>query len=503
MITNITSNTSHYYAFAANPIDITTPATINSDDYNNTFINNWQMIFGKRLSPTDVLPVIKNNLWTYNSIYDRYDNTTDILMNDNFYVISSGGISGGAYHVYKCIDNANGAFSTVDPASIGTPTVATTFKTILDGYSWRYICSISNSRYNRYATNNYVPIYANTSISTTAAGRAGVEVVVIRTGGTGYETYASGNVQSVVNSTVIQIESSASQQNDYYTKNAMYLYNPTSSTSELREIVRYYTSSVGGQKFAVLDTPINTTNIANGTTQYTISPKVVFNTDGTTQPLAYSVVDPIANSISDIVILDKGSNISWANVSIQSNTSYGSGANLYAIAPPSGGHGADPVSELNVKGIGFSFNFSNNETSTIPTANTTYNKIGIIKNPYIMSANGAKGALYGNTTFRQYSIASVVPSYTFDKGDRIVGVSSNSVGTVLFSNSSVVYYTGDSDFTTGEFVSDSRGTSVTAINITSIGNIYTKDLKPLYIQNINNINRSDAQTESFKLIVQL
>ena len=35
------------------------------------------------------------------------------------------------------------------------------------------------------------------------------------------------------------------------------------------------------------------------------------------------------------------------------------------------------------------------------------------------------------------------------------------------------------------------------------GSVYIKDLVPLYVQNINNVNRETNQTESFKLIIKL
>ena len=69
---------SRYYAFAANPIEYTgnTPAISNSD-YGTSFINNWYMLFGKKISNSDIVPVISNNPWTANTIYDRYENTSN------------------------------------------------------------------------------------------------------------------------------------------------------------------------------------------------------------------------------------------------------------------------------------------------------------------------------------------------------------------------------------------------------------------------------------------
>jgi hypothetical protein len=94
-------------------------------------------------------------------------------------------------------------------------------------------------------------------------------------------------------------------------------------------------------------------------------------------------------------------------------------------------------------------------------------------------------------------------SYTFNKGELIIGNSSGAKGTVVFSNSTHVFVSGDKYFQDGEYVANSSGSLVTTITINTLGDIYTKDIRPLYVQNINNVNRSNTQTESFKLIIQV
>ena len=157
---------------------------------------------------------------------------------------------------------------------------------------------------------------------------------------------------------------------------------------------------------------------------------------------------------------------------------------------------------LNMKGIAIGFKFSNTESNTILGTGVTYNKIGLIKNPYAMLANTAKGSRYAANTFNQLLKANVSPSYTFTKGDVVFGANSKARAIVAFSNSSQVFLAGDKNFTDGEGVY-TTGSNLTYISIQSRGNIYTKDINPLYVQNINNVNRSNTQTESFKLILQV
>jgi hypothetical protein len=504
VIDNVFSTTSQYFAFAANPVAYDgDPPNIVENDYSMEFTNNWQMLFGKKINSTDIVPVITKNSWIENTVYDRYDNTsTHLIKNNNYYVVTNPSTDGASYHIYKCIDNANGSLSTVSPGSIGTPTQVSTFQTS-DGYKWRYIYTISELNNEKFSSGDYVPVYTNSTISSTASSYSGVEVVMIANSGSGYVAYTNGTVLSVTNSTVVQIENYSSSSDNFYVKNSIYIYNTIETTSQLRTISDYVSNSSG--KFVKVSVPLDTSTILGGISQYSISPAVVFDTDGTVDPKAYSIIDSENNSIQKIVMLDIGSNISWANVKIES--SYGSGANLYAIVPPSGGHGADPIAELDVKGFAVSFNFSNTENETIPP-NLLYNKIGLIKNPFTLVSNSitgtvGKGEKYSSNTFDQILTANINPSYVFNDGETVRGTNSGAKGIVVFSNTSQVHISGDKYFKNGEFIANSSGIPVGSITINRVGDIYTKDLKPIYIENINNVNRNEIQTELFKLTIEI
>lgn len=505
LVDNIYSNTSQYYAFAANPVAFSgaIPSIANTE-YDTNFISNWQMMFGKKIKAGDISPVISKNIWEANTVYSSYDNTSNTLyVDNNYYVVCDQAFAGGNYYVYKCIDNANGAPSTVDPSTIGTPNQPSTFQTS-DGYKWRYMYSITEYNYQRFASEKYVPVYTDALISSTAFVYSGIEKVVITSPGSGYRAYTNGIIRAVLNSTAIQIENEASASANFYRNSGIYIYNTLESTSQLAVISRYVSNSLG--KFVLFSDRITTNTITTGSTRYLISPAVVFTSDGDSKPKAYTTVNTTNYSIESIVMLEKGTNISWANVAIQSN--YGTGANVYAVVPPPGGHGNDPVTELNVKGLAISFNFSNNESSTFPTANVLYNKIGIIKNPYALTTRVRfgtvnKGAKYTANTFNQLLIANVTSAALFNPGDFVTGVRSGARGTVVFSNTTQLYLSGDKNFINNERIANSSGSIVSTIQIKKVGDIYTKDLKPIYIDNINNVNRSNTQTEVFKLTIEI
>jgi len=496
MVDNIASNTSHYYAFAAVTDKLSTGAeNTANNDYVNEFTPTWKIIFGKKLIANNVIPVVRKITWAKNNIYDRYDHTdVNLHANANFYVFSPPAITGGRYNVYKCIDNANGALSTVKPTIIQQDTFQTP-----DGYKWRYITSISYKDFQNYSTTNYSPIFANSNIVAAAAENSGVEVVMVSKGGV-YTSYHDGTIKSAPTTTLLQVADNASTSNNLYTNSSIYVYNEGTATANVYEISSYNSNSSG--KWVGLVTAANLTNIIPGTTKYKISPRVVFNTDGSSDPVAYSVVNAVTNSVHRVVVLDKGTNISWANVSLQCNVSSGNGAVMYAIVPPRGGHGSNPAAELDMQGVSINFSFSNTENSTIPTNDIQYDTIGIIKNPYKANTEtGAKLATrFWSNTMNQMVTGNV--NITFTVGEKVKGAN-GAIGEVVFANSSQVYLIGDNYFIDEENIVAANGTS-TQFNINTHPQAYVKDVVPLYVQYINTIERpiSNSQTESFNLLLQ-
>lgn len=497
MLNNISSNVSHYYVFAG----ISNEEKTTNDDYTTLFTSTWKMLFGKKLANSNIVPIIKNNLWASNTVYDRYDNTdTGLHDRENFFVLAPPSIVGGDYNIYKCIDNANGAPSLVKPYL----TQSTTFETP-DGYKWRYIASVTYPKYQTIATPEYSPLYTNSSIIASAKVNAGVEVVVVANAGTGYITYHDGNILSKANSTLLQVANTASPDSNFYNNCSIYIYNNGVAASDLIGITSYVANSSGN--WVYLESSANLANINPPFTNYKISPKVVFNVDGNSSPAAYSVVNTFSNSIYKVVVLEKGSDITRANVHLECNTAYGSGANLYAIVPPLGGHGSDPASEFNMKGVSISFSFSNTENDTIFANDITYDVIGMVKNPYAANTanvlNITKGSRYWANTFSQVLVANV--GFPFSIGEQVEGANSGAIGEVIYSDAYndtyEVWMVGDKSFHEAESIIAANG-ATTTLFIRDYPSLYGKDLKPIYVQNINTIERKDDQTESFNLLIQ-
>lgn len=123
-----------------------------------TFNDVWKnMIGAKLLTGNEVKHVVPRNDWSANTIYDAYDHCTCSLIlfdaNVKFYVVTSD------WNVYKCLNNNNGAKSTVMPKQIFVDKAIEE----ADGYIWKYMYTIPAEDQLRFTTSSYIPVKYLTS----------------------------------------------------------------------------------------------------------------------------------------------------------------------------------------------------------------------------------------------------------------------------------------------------------------------------------------------------
>lgn len=108
------------------------------------------MIGGKKIFGSDLSHMIPRFDWSSNTTYTAYDHMNTNLYDGNtkFYVMNSD------YSVYKCIANANGAVSTVEPTSVN-PNITTSTS---DGYIWKYMYTLSDAEKTRFLSDGYIPV---------------------------------------------------------------------------------------------------------------------------------------------------------------------------------------------------------------------------------------------------------------------------------------------------------------------------------------------------------
>lgn len=160
-----------------------------------------QMIGLKKIPSSEIRSVIPNKTWASGTIYDIYRhnygsvisatnnvvnyveglNTETHLYETNFFIVTS------EYKVYKCLNNNNNGQSTVEPSS----TTSAPF-TLSDGYVWKYLFSVNANDFERFKSDEYIPIPetssidANNAIAPASNYGGAIYNVVIKAPGTNY-----------------------------------------------------------------------------------------------------------------------------------------------------------------------------------------------------------------------------------------------------------------------------------------------------------------------------
>ena len=210
-IDSISDSNNSYYAFLglANPTSVgfgrssdwntNTPNPIDNFRYLSHYRDT--VLFGKKITESNAVRVVRKIEWIQNSPYDMYrhdyDNNNQApvsksyrLYDANYYVITS------AFRVYICIDN--GSSGTTNPkASIIEPTQTTpNVQYETDGYAWKYLFSVNPSDIIKFDSTEYIPLPNNweTNPDTQVVRESGnpeisnnqIKKVFIKNGGSGY-----------------------------------------------------------------------------------------------------------------------------------------------------------------------------------------------------------------------------------------------------------------------------------------------------------------------------
>jgi len=395
-----------YYIFAAkhtpyaNNSDAVVPTPLDSvkEDVRDIYDN---MLFGKRVLPTDISPLIVRSDWYSNTVYTQYDDQEPALFSKYFY---AGVQDGSNYHVYKCIYNNRGARSTVAPSGTDINPIETS-----DGYMWKYMYTANSSQMIKFGTDAYVPLTPNNTVVANSVDGS-IEVINIEDGGLGYDNYFIGEIDTVkVNGNPLRyaINPTASNTENFY-NNCLIKMTQGEGIDEFRIITDYYIS--GGKKIIVLNAGWEG-NVAS-TDTFEIYPYVeVYDTSGTKQIncIARGLVNAnTGNSIYKVEILDAGAGYRSANVVIRPDATVAveSNAVLRAIISPPGGHGSNSAAELNAMYAGISTKFIEDEEAL--TVENDYRQVGILKDPLFanlvirIDQNNTLGAFEVGETIFQY-----------------------------------------------------------------------------------------------------
>lgn len=493
-----------YYVFAGNHASSDDPPVIHNNVYDTEIDTYKNMIFGKRARMGDVSLMLRRIDYKSGTVYGMYDDKDPVMASRDFYVMVN---EGAYYNVFKCLNNNDASASTVQPSlsSVGTDGI---FYSSIDGYTWKYMYSVSVLDYDRFATDKYVPLIVNTAVVSTAVPGS-IDSIKIEAGGAGYSNYietayfSNSDIGLYTNSQYYGLSGApgASPLDDFYRGCILQVTSGTGA-GQYRQILSYEGTS--NTKYVVLETALNIK--PDNTSQYSIYPGVYITGDQTEtlNAVAWAYVSPAGNTISRIEILSKGSDYKIATANVYAHVSAGvtAIANVRPILPPSGGNGADPANELYCGAAAVSVKFMNSESNTVPSTNR-FRQIGMFKDPTFANVDvifsGSQGGfVLGETAVNFFprrlqnhvsitagnTYASTEYAGMFDtiNSNTLVyvtdGVSTTEVFTVLGSvNSSVIQFT-------SQAVNDFSNASMYAIDERSRGEVCVTGANTVTIKNV-------------------
>jgi hypothetical protein len=244
--------------------------------------------------------------------------------------------------------------------------------------------------------------------------------------------------------------------------------------------------------------------ITDSGTDYTDANNITITISGDGQnATAVAQIDPVTNTINFITLVDFGKNYTFANVTITSNGS-GSGATARAVISPAGGHGSDAVSELGGSYLILNPRVIGDENEILQTSHK-YRQAALIRDPKLFVGNNVAT----NTVFSELKVLTLSGT-SVDYNENEVVYQGTSLENSFF-NGNVVRWD-DSNNTV--YLSNFKGNPTTDLLIGAnstasrfVTSITDPDLKYysgklLYVDNIKPVQRSEDQTEDFKIILK-
>lgn len=343
-----------------------------------------EFIGGKKITTGDVSHVAPRYNWTSGTVYSMYRDTDTDMYDRVYYVMTD------QFNVYKCLFNNKGAASTVKPTGFSTSAFTTS-----DGYTWKYMYTISLGDANKFLTSVHIPVKTiaatDGSIESDrqvavqgAAVNGAIEVIETVSLGSGYHEVANGVIETGGRLTLrlsAAGDTPPSPIDNFYNGSTVYVVSGTGA-GQLRRIIDYS----GATKTLTVNTAFAVT--PNNDSRVIVSPTLTIIGDGLGAK-AYTRVNPTTGAIDSINIIDNGQKYTRAEALITANSIHGTGATANVVISPVGGHGSDPVRELaadkvmlNVQLSDITSGISANGNGYIPS-NTEFRTISILKDPVL------------------------------------------------------------------------------------------------------------------------
>jgi hypothetical protein len=357
-----------------------TPDTpIDTETYNSQTHRN--MMFVKRVQPSDAVMMIRRINWVTGTVYDHYDDVDDLSTKD-FYVLTDD------MRVYKCLNNNDGAPSYNKPNS----TDVTNAFLLPDGYVWKYMFKVEASDQLKFLTPDFIPVRKMAGVGVPLYDINGeIDDITVTSGGSGY---LSGDLPTVlihgdgVGATAVAVVT-GDEITDITITNQGYGYsfayieivdNGTGEGATAEVSLGHVPVSLvqAGIEAAAVPGTVDRINLLEIGQNYSSGDVLVTISGDGAGAEAVAFVNELGR-IERVDVTNPGTGYTFAEISFNNILGIGSGATATATISPYYGHGANAAKELSAKTVCLSVNLTNDTSDYF--YNNDYRQLGIVKNP--------------------------------------------------------------------------------------------------------------------------
>lgn len=359
-----------------------------------------KVIFGSKVGDSTARYMFYENNWETGTVYSSYDDTEVFVSTSQIVTVLN---SESDYLVFKCIENNNGAPSTINPQTTLSQ-FTSNYQSVETGdkYIWHYMFTVPSSDANIYKTTDSLPlpmvsdgIYGDALVISNAKESVS-QIIIEDTPGNLFNQYLFGSATSQANSSDVEVlNQSSGGANTTIIKvkpkdlTGRSLYNDADAYKYM--YFRSDDGSTAGRLYEVVASntnPSDTTISLHLLTNDTISgsgqlvPKVEVSSPdyGGVRAKAYAVIDQFG-TVKRVSFETRGSNYKFATAKLvlpKSLLDIGT-TTLRPVVSPTGGHGFNPIGELGMSRLSIVTNFSGDSVD-VPDSNT-YTNMGLMKNP--------------------------------------------------------------------------------------------------------------------------
>ena len=369
----------------------------------------WNRMAGAfRITSDKVAQGIKRNDWAVGTIYEKYNSNNSALGSTTGYYVLAGITN---RDVYKCLDNNGDSKSTIKP----TQKDLSTYREY-DGYVWKYMYTIAETDWNKFATESVIPVKTNSAVSGAAVSGSIINIPLYGANnlvgvGRNYRgsNFANGTPGIILqNANVTSIASSPTVYNvgwkgddpnlivtDYFNNCAVMFTSGLAKghISGLQDWI--WNGGAGGYgQFSPANNDPAPFGVATGDTVL-FGPKVTLKDDvGGSRFTGIAEVNPSGN-ITSIIVGNIGSgysntqfsaNISfaWDSLTNDAYTANGIGAYANVYLPPPGGHGYNAFDELDARYVivsGTTPKGGDTDDALTPDYGMDFQQVSLLRNP--------------------------------------------------------------------------------------------------------------------------